>query len=305
MFVDSHCHLEGSKYDPDRLAVIERAHGSGVVALLAIGNGNSPYEADCSIRLAEEFDDQAPEANVQRPARDNAEETPASRAADRNAEHARRGPLQIYASVGIHPHEAKLADDAALLHLATLARHPRVIACGEIGLDYWYDFSPREAQRLAFHRQLELARAAKKPVVIHCRTSKDSNDAWDDTLEILRKHWAPHGLGGIMHCFSGGMEQARVSLDMGFLVSFAGNITFPKAEDIRAVARQIPLDRMLIETDSPYLAPVPHRGKRNEPAFVTEVARRIGELRSISPDEVGQRTSETFFRFFGLQQANE
>ena len=282
MFVDSHCHLEGPKYDADRAAVIERARQAGITALLAIGNGNSPYEADCGIKLAEEFDPD-PEGTRRR---------------DASATQPAQARPRIYASVGIHPHEAKLADDAALAHLEKLARHPRVIAWGEIGLDYWYDFSPRDVQRRAFHRQLELAQAAKKPIIIHCRTSKDSNDAWDDMLEILRKHWARHGLGGIMHCFGGTLEQARASLDMGFLISFAGNVTFPKAEDIRAAAREVPLDRMLIETDSPYLAPVPHRGKRNEPAFVTEVARCIGELRSLPPEEIGEQTSANFFRFF-------
>ncbi len=289
MFVDSHCHLEGPKYDADRAAVLERARQAGVTALLAIGNGNGPYEADCGIKLAEEFDSD-PEGTRRR---DPSTPLKAGSGATRPAH-----SLRIYASIGLHPHEAKLADDAALAHLEKLARHPRIVAWGEIGLDYWYDFSPRDVQRWAFHKQLELAQAAKKPIIIHCRTSKDSTDAWDDLFDILRKHWARHGLGGIMHCFGGTLEQARASLDMGFLISFAGNVTFPKAEDIRVAAREVPLDRMLIETDSPYLAPVPHRGKRNEPAFVTEVARCIGELRSLPPEEVGELTSANFFRFF-------
>jgi TatD DNase family protein len=296
MFVDSHCHLEGPKYDADRAAVVERARESGLVALLAIGNGNSPYEADCGIELAKEFDPE-PERNSGTTGLVTSGLKDPNSSLRNDAGLKPCSTLRIYASVGIHPHEAKLADEVALAHLEKLAQNPRVVAWGEIGLDYWYDFSPRDAQRLAFHRQLELACAAKKPIIIHCRTSKDSTDAWDDLLAILRKHWAPHGLGGIMHCFGGTVEQARVSLDMGFLISFAGNITFPKAEDIRAAAREVPLERMLIETDSPYLAPVPHRGKRNEPAFVTEVAREIAKLRGISAEEVGEETTENFFRF--------
>jgi TatD DNase family protein len=174
-----------------------------------------------------------------------------------------------------------------------------VIAWGEIGLDYWYDFSPREIQRRVFLAQLELAKAAKKPVIIHCRSSKDSWDAWDECLQLLVEHWASTGLGGIMHCFGGTMIHAKKALSLGFLLSFAGNVTFPKAENIREAAQQSPLDQMLIETDSPYLAPIPHRGERNEPAYVADVARHIADLRNLSAEEIGNQTTQNFLRFFG------
>ena len=268
MFVDSHCHLEGPKYDADRRAVLERAAGAGVVSLLAIGNATGPGTFDCGIRVA-------------------------------TSDHGPATP-RIYTSVGIHPHEAKIADDAALAELERLARHPKVVAWGEIGLDYWYDFSPRETQRAVFVKQMELARVARKPIIIHCRDSKVGADAWSDTLRLLKLNWAGTGLGGILHCFSGTLEQMQAGLGLGFLISFAGNITFPAAEAIRAAAREAPLDRMLIETDSPYLAPIPHRGKRNEPAWVTAVGARIAELRGQTSEEIGAATSANFHNFFKI-----
>ena len=171
-----------------------------------------------------------------------------------------------------------LANDAAYGHLEQWARHPKVIAWGEIGLDYFYDHSPREFRRQVFRQQMELARAAKLPIIIHCRPSDNSENAWDDCLKLIAEHWTSSGLGGILHCFTGIGEARSRGLDLGFMISFAGNITFPKAQSIREAAQIVPLDRMLIETDSPYLAPIPHRGKRNEPAFVDETARQIGEL---------------------------
>jgi TatD DNase family protein len=276
MFIDSHCHLEGPKYDADRGQVLERAYEAGVEYLLAIGNGNRPEDADCGIRLADEFSgDVLTERALQ------------------------KSPL-IYASVGVHPHEAKLATDRNLAQLEKWARHPRVIAWGEIGLDYWYDFSPREQQRHVFLTQLEMAKAAKKPVIIHCRSSQNSWDAWDDCLQILAKNWASTGLGGILHCFSGTMVHATKALSIGFLLSFAGNVTFPKAENIRQAAREAPIEQILIETDSPYLAPIPHRGQRNEPAFVKQVALKIGDLRHMLTEEVGAQTGQNFLSFFNL-----
>jgi TatD DNase family protein len=272
MLVDSHCHLEGHKYDSDRAEVLQRALSSGVEALLAIGNGTGPGTFACGIELADQFADGSANGSAPR----------------------------IYTSVGIHPHEAKVADDAALAELERLAHHPKVIAWGEIGLDYWYDFSPRDVQRAVFVRQMELARAARKPIIIHCRDPKDGGDAWDDTLRLLRLNWAPTGLGGILHCFGGTIEQMNAGLEMGFMISFAGNVTFPKAEGIREAARQVPLDCMLIETDSPYLAPVPHRGHRNEPAWVAHVAEHIAQLRGITSDEVGAAASANFHRFFTI-----
>jgi TatD DNase family protein len=202
----------------------------------------------------------------------------------------------------MHPHEAKLATDADFAELELLARKPKVIAWGEIGLDYYYDHSPREVQKNIFIRQMELARAAKLPIVIHCRPSDNSDNSWEDCLALIEQHWKSSGLGGILHCFTGAWPHAKRALDMGFMISFAGNVTFPKAQQIRDSAQQVPLDRILIETDSPFLAPVPYRGKRNEPAFVKEVARQIGELRGISAEDVGTRTSENFYRFFSLPE---
>ena len=263
MFVDSHAHLEVEQYNPDREAMIARAQENGVANILAIGCGNGPGTLDCAIKLAEQYE-------------------------------------FVYASVGIHPHEAKLAADADFQELELLAKRPKVIAWGEIGLDYFYDHSPREVQQRVFVRQLELARAAKLPIVIHCRPSQESENAWDDCLRLIGEQWAPHGLGGILHCFTGTWDHAKRALDMGFMISFAGNVTYPKAQQIRDAAKQVPLDRMLIETDSPFLAPVPHRGKRNEPAFVKEVARQIGELRGMRSEEVGEQTARNFYRFFRL-----
>jgi TatD DNase family protein len=265
MFIDSHAHLEMEQFDSDREAMIGRARESGISNIVAIGSGTGPGSLDCGIRLAEQY------------------------------------PF-IYATIGIHPHEAKLATDADFDELGELAQRPKVIALGEIGLDYYYDHSPRDIQQNVFLKQMDLAHAAKLPIVIHCRPSQDSENAWDDCLRLLEEQWAPHGLGGILHCFTGNWEQAKRALDIGFMISFAGNITFPKAVQIREAAKLVPADRMLIETDSPFLAPVPHRGKRNEPAFVKEVARQIGELRDWCTEEVGMRTSRNFFRFFSLPE---
>jgi len=153
---------------------------------------------------------------------------------------------------------------------------------------------------------MELARTAELPIIIHCRPSDNSENAWDDCLSLIIEHWTSSGLGGILHCFTGSVKHARRALDMGFMISFAGNVTFPKAQSIRDAAQMVPLDRMLIETDSPYLAPIPHRGQRNEPAFVREVARQIGELRNLSAEEIGSRTTQNFYKFFELapQPAN-
>jgi TatD DNase family protein len=179
-----------------------------------------------------------------------------------------------------------------------LAKHPKLIAWGEIGLDYFYDHSPRDVQKEVFRRQMELAAGAKLPIIIHCRPSNNSENAWDDALQMLRDHWAPSGLPGILHCFTGEWKHAQAALEIGFYISFAGNVSFPKAENIREAAKQVPLDRMLIETDSPYLAPVPHRGKRNEPSFVVNTAESIGQLRGMNKEEIGKQTAENFYRLF-------
>jgi TatD DNase family protein len=268
MFVDSHAHLEMEQFNADREQMLTRARDAGIATIVAIGSGTGPGSLDCGIQLAERYE-------------------------------------FIYATIGIHPHEAKLANDADFDELTRLATRPKVIAWGEIGLDYFYDHSPRDVQQQVFLKQLQLARAAKLPVVIHCRPSEGSDNAWEECLTLLQEHWAASGLGGILHCFTGTWPRAKRALDMGFMISFAGNVTFPKAAQIRDAAKEVPLDRMLIETDSPFLAPVPYRGKRNEPAFVKEVARQLGELRGLSTEEVGRKTSRNFYSFFKLSEANE
>lgn len=265
LFVDSHAHLDGEQFQSDREQVIARARETGVETIVAIGNGDGPANLDCGIKLAEQY-------------------------------------KFIYATVGIHPHEAKLATDAVFGELEQLARRPKVIAWGEIGLDYFYHHSPRDLQRQVFVKQMELARSAKLPIVIHCRPSDGSDDAWQECLELISRHWADSGLGGVLHCFTGTWAHAKRALDLGFMISFAGNVTFPKAQQIRDAAKEVPLDRMLIETDCPYLAPVPLRGKRNEPAFVRETARQLGELRGLSTEEFGAQTAKNFYRFFSLHE---
>jgi TatD DNase family protein len=265
MFIDSHAHLEGKRFDQDRDEVVARARAAGVEAILAIGIGDGPGTLDCAIRLAERF--------------------PA-----------------LYATTGIHPHEAQLAKDSDFAEMERLARNPKVIAWGEIGLDYFYDHSPRDVQAKVFLQQMDLARAAKLPIIIHCRASEGSENAWDDTIRLLREHWGSSGLGGILHCFSGSRTHVKAGLDLGFLISFAGNLTFPKAQPLRDVAKEVPLDRILIETDSPFLAPVPHRGQRNEPAFVVETARVLAEIRELGLAEMAAHTTQNFYRFFSLQQ---
>lgn len=255
--IDSHAHIDFPQFAEDREAMLERARAAGVTALLAIGTGPGPEKLDAALPFAEQYE-------------------------------------WIYATVGIHPHEAQQLTPQHLDQLAALAKHPKVIGWGEIGLDYFYDHSPREAQHRVFCEQMELAQRAKLPIIIHCR------DAWPDCLQLLEEFWRPTGLGGILHCFTGTLEEARRGMDMGFMISFAGNSTYPKTQSIRDVARDIPLELMLIETDSPYLAPQPYRGKRNEPAYVAEVARTLASVRNLSPEEVAEATTSNFRRFFRL-----
>jgi len=268
MLIDSHAHLDSPRYAEDREALLRRAWEAGVRAVLSIGIGDGPETMHQALEIAREFKDR-PEIPT------------------------------IFASTGIHPHEAQLADEKAYEKLDQLLQQPEVIACGEIGLDYFYDHSPRDIQKAAFRRQMEIAAGRKRPIIIHCRPSDGSTNAWDDTLQILEEAWKPTGLGGVLHCFTGEWDHARRALDAGFLISFAGNITFPKAQPIRDAAAQVPLDGILVETDAPFLAPVPNRGKRNEPAFVREVAAKLAEVRGISPELAASRTSENFRRFFG------
>jgi TatD DNase family protein len=257
MLIDSHCHLDHEQFNPDRSAVIERALEAGVGRMLAIGTGNGPPDLEAGIRMADLH--------------------PA-----------------IYATVGVHPHEAAKATPDTYKQLAELLRLPKVLALGEIGLDYHYDFSPREVQRDVFVEQMRVATDARKPIVIHTR------EAWEDTLELIEKHWAPAGLPGIMHCFSGGPKEAERCVALGFYLSFGGIVTFPKSADLQAAARVAPADRILVETDAPYLAPVPRRGKRNEPAFVVETARKLAELRGTTIEAIAQTTSANFDRICGV-----
>jgi TatD DNase family protein len=255
--IDSHCHLDSAEFNADREAVIERAIAAGVEHMLAIGTGDGPPDLEAGLRLAEK-----------QPA--------------------------FFATVGVHPHDAAKATADDFKRLADLLAHPKVLAVGEIGLDYHYDFSPREVQQSAFIQQMEIAASAGKPIVIHTR------EAWDDTLALIEQHWAPHGIGGIMHCFSGGPREARRALDLGFYLSFGGIATFPKALAVQEAAKSAPRDRILIETDAPYLAPVPKRGKRNEPALIVHTARKLAELRGESYEELCDATTENFRRLLLL-----
>lgn len=251
--IDSHCHLDDEQFNADREAAIDRALAAGIDRMVVIGTGDGPPDFEAGIRLADSHP-------------------------------------SILATIGIHPHHAAKANGGSLGRLQDLAKHPKVVAIGEMGLDYHYDFSPRDQQQKVFVEQIHLARSARKPIVIHTR------EAWDDTFRILEEHWAPAGMAGIMHCFSGGPDEARRALDMGFLLSFAGIVTYPKAANVHDAARMAPSDRILVETDAPYLAPVPKRGKRNEPAFVVETARRLAALRGVDFEELARVTSDNFRR---------
>jgi TatD DNase family protein len=207
---------------------------------------------------------------------------------------------RLYASAGVYPHNAGEIDDAIVSKLDSLLAEPEVIACGEIGLDYYHEGAPHPVQRDGLIKQLDIAAARKRPILIHCRGTNESTDAWEDLLLVLEEHWRHTGLGGVMHCFGGGWEQARRSLDLGFLISFAGNLTYPKAQPLREVAARIPLDGILVETDAPWLTPAPDRGKRNEPAFVARTAQVLAGLLGISGEEFASVTTKNFRRLFGL-----
>lgn len=203
----------------------------------------------------------------------------------------------VLASIGVHPNDSPKAEAGTFQDLERQLVHPKVVGIGEIGLDYHWGVD-KAVQFPVFIRQLEIAASARMPVIIHTR------DALEDTMRVLREHWAPTGLPCVMHCFTGDVAQARECLDLGFYLAFGGVITFPKAGAIREAAKIVPADRLLVETDSPYLTPVPHRGKRNEPAFVTQTARILAEVRSISPDELAAQTTANFERIF-IKEAHQ
>jgi len=223
--------------------------------MLSIGTGDGPPDLEVAVRLAEEW------------------------------------PM-VYATVGVHPNDAPKIDEQTFSHLQRLLAHPKVVALGEIGLDYHWGI-PREIQLPAFIRQLEIAGEARKAVVIHTR------DAWEDTLDVLRQHWQPTDLPCIMHCFTGDSTQAKECLELGCYLAFGGITTFPKSSALREAASVPPLDRLLLETDAPYLAPAPKRGKRNEPAFVAHTAKVLAEARGITTEELALRTTENFERIIG------
>jgi TatD DNase family protein len=274
--IDSHAHLD--MYTAEELAeVLDRAHTAGIRNILAIGIGDGPHQMHRALEIAS-----------------------SRRLPDHPA---------IFATAGIHPQEAASATPEALARLANLAANPRCIAVGEIGLDYYHVENPEIAlQKQAFTAQLQIAAAARKPIVIHCRTSELATpgakqkfgpaDAWEDLLALLSEHWQPHSLSGIMHCFSGTVDHARRSLDLGFYISFAGNLTYPAAKAIREAASFAPADRILVETDAPFLAPIPLRGQRNEPAYVTHTAAALAELRGVSPTELAALTTANFHTLF-------
>ena len=254
--IDSHCHLDFEEYGQDRTAVLARAREAGIVRMICIGSGKDIKSARSAVKLAAEESD-------------------------------------IFATVGIHPHDVGHMSEEDWTELATLARAPRVVGIGETGLDYYYDHSPREAQREAFRRFLKLCHASEQPVVCHIR------DAHGDAQTILREEGVP-ARGGVIHCFTGNAEDARGYLELGLHLSFSGILTFKKAEDIRAAAVLAPLDMVLVETDAPYLAPIPHRGRRNEPAFVVETLSHLAATKQLPVETGAAATTANARRLFRI-----
>jgi TatD DNase family protein len=269
MLIDSHCHLDDYA---DLPLILANAREAGVGRLLAIGIGDGPDTMHRALELA-------------------------------------RAHSEIWATAGIHPQEAHRATPENLAKLEALVADARCLAVGEIGLDYYHLDNPDIAmQQAAFVAQMKIAVAARKPITIHCRTSELANacakakyepaDAWEDLLELIGEHWTPSGLAGIMHCFSGNEDQAARSIAAGFYLSFAGNVTYLKSKTIQAVAASVPADRILVETDAPFLAPVPLRGQTNEPAYVAHTARFVAGLRGISAEALADLTTSNFNALF-------
>lgn len=271
MLIDSHAHIDSHHYAEDREAMLRRTWNAGVGAVLAIGIGEGPAEMHQALEICREFNAR-PESGA--------------------------GLPRLYASAGIYPHTTEQADKVALQKLDGLLAQPEVIACGEVGLDYYHEGAPHDVQQRGFIDQLEIAAARNRPILIHCRPKDGATDAWDDLFAVLNEHWRHTGLRGVMHCFGGVWEEARRSLDLGFLISFAGNVTYPKAQPLRDVAARVPLENLLIETDAPWLAPMPNRGKRNEPGWVAQTAEVLARVVGISPQELAAITTKNFTRLF-------
>jgi TatD DNase family protein len=270
LLIDSHAHLDSPRYTDDRAEMLRRCTEAGVGAVLSIGIGEGPQEMRQALDICREFNGQP-------------------------------GMPRLFASAGIYPHMTPDADDAAIARLDSLLAEPEVIACGEIGLDYYHEGAAHDVQRAGLIRQLEVAAARKRPILIHCRGTNETTDAWNHLFVVLDTYWRHTGLGGVMHCFGAGWDEARRALDMGFLISFAGNVTYAKAQPLRDVAAKVPLDGMLVETDAPWLAPGPMRGKRNEPAMVTHTAQVLAKLKQLNAGEIAAATTANFARLFGLK----
>jgi TatD DNase family protein len=256
--IDSHCHIDVAQFDADREEVVARAREAGLAEMLVVGGVDEEEGLKRALRVAEQF--------------------------------------ALPATAGVHPHEARLADQGVYDELRGLAREGRIVAIGEIGLDFHYDFSPRPTQREVFRTQIRLAREVGLPIVVHTR------EADEETAALLEEEGASE-VGGVVHCFTGGLDLARRSLALGLHISFSGIVAFPRAEVIQQVAREVPDERFLLETDAPFLAPPPHRGKRNEPAWVVEVARQLAALRGADVEAVGALAQRNYARLFRREAA--
>lgn len=266
-FFDSHAHIGSPELMPEAGEIMTRAREAGVAGVIAVGAGYGVGLNAAAVALAEEHAD-------------------------------------VWATTGVHPHDAEQWNELAERAVEGWLTHRRVVAVGECGLDYWYEHSPREAQQECLRAQIELAHTAALPLVIHVRPSQDSRDAFDDILGIFDDSGAERA-GGIIHCFTGDLPFAQDCLARGFDISFSGILTFKNAAELRDVARALPLERLHIETDSPLLAPVPHRGKRNEPALVPAVAQCLAELHGTSLEAIGERTYARTCQAFRIETAHE
>ena len=253
MFIDSHAHLDDPKFESDFRAVSDRATKAKIEKVLVIGNAVSSSKVDSAISIAKKHQ-------------------------------------WLDVAAGIHPHDAGTATGDNWIELTRFAQEEKLVAWGEIGLDFHYNYSDPEVQKEVFIQQLLLAKKSSLPVIIHTR------EAETETLKILSEHYADSRRQGIMHCYSGSLSMAQCCLEMGFYISFSGILTFPQAHEIRRIAEMIPLDKLLIETDAPYLAPVPYRGKRNEPAFLVETAKILASIRNVDIETIAKCTRENYFR---------